>query len=71
MVFNSGSTDFGGSGICNFWNLIAEDIELDYLNFSIEITVHPLGVSFINKLSSIQPFNDTPIMSVGLLLLLA
>jgi len=50
-VFNSDSTDFGGSGICNSGNIIAEDIEQDYLDFSIEITVPPLGVSFYKKVN--------------------
>lgn len=45
-VFNFDSTDFGGSGICNTGTIIAEDIEQDYLDFSIEITVPPLGVTF-------------------------
>ena len=48
-VFNSDSIDFGGSGISNSGNIIAEDIEQDYLDFSIEITVPPLGVSFYKR----------------------
>ncbi len=45
-VFNSDSTEFGGSGVCNFGDVVAEKIEKDYLDYSIEITVPPLGVTF-------------------------
>ncbi len=45
-VFNSDSTEFGGSGVCNLGDIPSENIEKDYLDYSIEITVPPLGVSF-------------------------
>ncbi len=45
-VFNSDSTEFGGSGVCNIGDIPSENIEKDYLDYSIEITVPPLGVSF-------------------------
>ncbi len=45
-VFNSDSTEFGGSGVCNAEDIVAENIEKNYLDYSIEITVPPLGVTF-------------------------
>ena len=41
-VFNSDSTEFGGSGVCNLGDIPSENIEKDYLDYSIEITVPPL-----------------------------
>ena len=53
-VFNSDSTEFGGSGVCNASDIIAEDIEKDYLDYSIEITVPPLGVAFYKIIKEID-----------------
>ena len=45
-VFNSESEEFGGCGIANTGEIKAEVVENHGLNYSIEITLPPLGVTY-------------------------
>ncbi len=48
-IFNTESIEFGGTGIVNTGDLIAEEETMHDLDYSLNITVPPLGVLFLSK----------------------
>ena len=52
VIFNSDSEYYGGSNVGNSLNLIAEPIAAQGRPASIEVTMPPLGVKYLKRLSS-------------------